>query len=426
MLRLLVALVAGLGVSTAGLAAIDWAHMSAQLEADDARCARGSCDYSASTALVERLQPHARTVSEKASLMNVRAEIQRRRQLLAEAVELATAALALDPQHQRARYTLGETYASLGRPDAAAAAFEQAAASTRDSELGRTAACRAAQSRVEQGRIDHAMLLLPKPVPPSAWLGGCLKQLAVLADKAKHLSLAAEAYLRAGQALQSDPEPWLRAMYLFAHLGQRDRTGAAVAEFSRRGLAVPTGYEATYLYALSAAASPSAALQLLRAWHRREPASAWIRENLATKCAEHGLHAEAEGHYRALLSAGGERRQAHLSGLLGVLVAQRRMSEAVAACDAHAADVATSAHVKLHCAAALQVRGSCDRALPLFREVMSARDAPALKPHAALGAGMCLEASGDLRGALAAYATAPEDAAIAPRVRIVTRRLGGR
>ncbi|MBL8517918.1 MAG: tetratricopeptide repeat protein [Betaproteobacteria bacterium] len=399
--------------------------ISQALESDDARCSRGQCDYKQSENLIAAALKTATVTADRVQVTGYMAEVHRRKGEFTQAVELGNAALRLDPGNQRVHATLGESYSKLGQLGKARPHFAQAAAGP-EAEHAMFNACRLAQTELSIGQIDWALRAMPQGRTTSARVASCLQNLAVEADTKKHPRLAAAAYHLAAKAKTSDLDSWIRAMYLYAHIGENQNAGKVIVEFSKFDLDVPKQYQTMYLYAVTQAAGPADALRIIRAWQRQEPDSLWIKERLATALLATNEAKEAEVTFKALVKEGSERKPAYIEGLLDAFNAQRKFAESASTCQAESTSVANSTRLKVKCGEVFQIRKQCAQALPLLNQAFLAKDLGPLIGLAALATGLCHEAASDWRAALAAYQQAPEDARIVPRIKIVQARISQR
>jgi tetratricopeptide (TPR) repeat protein len=424
MLRLFPTLLPGL-LLTLSLAsfATDLDKISLMLDADDKRCAQDLCDYAQSESALAAALKQPMAPNDRIALLHYSAEVQRRKGQYAQSIEIGAAVLKLDPKHQRTHYSLGEVYAKQNQHSQAVEHFARAATGS-DTDLSDMSACRASGSEMARGRIDRALKVMPRGHPARPWTGGCLQNLAVEADKLKHWRLAAPAYHQAAVAKTKDVDSWMRAMYLYAANGDQLNAGKVIVEFNRHKLNVPATYETMYLYAVTSVASPPDALRIVRAWYEQvNPKSLWLQERLATALVAANELREAEAMFRALVKTGGERKPAYIEGLSDALARQRKFADVAAMCQTEKVVVSQSTRLKLKCGEAYQVTGDCAQALSLLKDVLVKPDSVHMVATAALASGLCLERSGDHSAALAMYQRAPNDARIAPRLRIVQSKL---
>ena len=157
-----------------------------------------------------------------------------------EAMELANAALRIDPQHAKGYYLKGWIHMEVG--DTALAISSYRTAVERDPEfydaylqMGQLHA--AMRDRLAWEYYNSALELRPRSV--EAWYG-----LGMLAQESGQDSLALEAYARIKEIDPSNPLAWYNSGYVL--LEWRDQPAAARKEFGQAIKLMPTWADAYY------------------------------------------------------------------------------------------------------------------------------------------------------------------------------------
>lgn len=394
------------------------------LDAEITACDGGSCGFAASLAAIEQELRAKPSSSRRAELAETQSYIRLRQGRAADALAAADASIAADPRNLPAYMYKAYALHALGRVDEATAAARAEIAMATTAEQRALATCHLATVYVKSSRWLDAVAALPRGAFRDEAIGACVRDVGTTLDSNKQFDPAADAYWEAAKTLRQDPDPRLRAMYLFALQDRRKEAADAISEFLKSDLVPPAGYESMFGFALSRAVPVQQALAIMKDYLARRPNDEWAWVAVAQVHTSQQNAPAAEAIYEALYRKSPGNARKYVDPLVIAYLVQQKAPQARALCEnSIALEDGLGLGFVMRCAEAYRLTRACDKAVPRFDKVLRGPE-KSLVPTSAFGAGMCLEQGNDLQGALARYKLASQDPRIAPRIRIVTDKLG--